>query len=281
MRTAVILLALGTQYSVLGTAAAADDAPLQKARQAMKDRDYKAARAHAADAVKANPADPDGHYLLGAACLGLRDNEAAVAAFREVLRLDPNRPDALDRLGDALLKLGQFDEAVKAFDAFLKAKPEYRPEHWRRGIALYYAGQYAEGAKQFEEHKKANPQDVENAVWHYLCNAKATNKETARKQLIDVTKDARVPMAEVQKLFAGTGKPEDVLAAAERVKAGTEAGTEARFYAHLYLALWAEAEGEPDQLRDHLTRAVETYPIGHYMWDVAAAHLATLKKAKK
>jgi lipoprotein NlpI len=136
------------------------------------------------------------------------------------------------------------------------------------------------GVKQFETHKAVNPQDVENAAWHYLCNAKVVGREKARAELIDVTRDPRVPMAEVQKLFAGKLKPEDVLAAAEKIDAKSDAGTEARFYAHLYVALWHEAEGEAKKARDHLTAAVEKFKIGHYMWDVGNAHLGVLKAGK-
>jgi lipoprotein NlpI len=266
--------------AVLAAAASARaaDTPLEKAEAAYKKQDYQAARTHAAEAAKADPKSERAYLVLGMANLSLRDNAPAADAFTELLKLNPKLAFAYDRRGDARLKMGKFAEAVADFDEVLKLKPEAEPEHWRRGIALYYAGKYADGVKQFEAHKTANPEDVENAVWHYLCNVKATSKEKAAKQLIDVTKDTRVPMKEIQKLFAGAAKPADVLAAAEAVKADTEDGTAARFYAHLYLALWYEAEGDAAKVREHLTPAVEKYKIGHYMWDVAHAHLSLLKK---
>ncbi len=259
----------------------ADDADLKKAQDAYKKQDYIAAIKHAEAAIKADPKSEPAHFVLGMANLDLRTNTPAVEAFTALIKLNPKLSFAYDRRGDAYLKLGKFAEAVKDFDVVLELNPDFAPEHWRRGIALYYAGRHADGAKQFETHKKANPEDVENAVWHYLCNSKATNKETARKELIDVTKDRRIPMAEIQKLFAGKLKPEDVLAAAEKLKADTEPGKEARFYAHLYVALWYEAEGDKKKVLDHLTAAVEKYKIGHYMWDVANAHLPLAKKATK
>jgi lipoprotein NlpI len=258
------------------THAGEDD--LKKAGEAYKKQDYKAAREHAAAAVKADPTQQDAHLLLGLACLGLRENAAAVDAFTALLKINPKLAFAHDRRGDAYLKLGKFKEAVEDFDTVLGLEPQSAPEHWRRGIALYYAGRYADGARQFETHRTANPEDVENAVWHYLCNAKATNRATARKELIPVRKDARVPMKEVWDLFAGKAKPADVLAAAEKLPADTDRGTEARFYAHLYLALYFESEGDAKKVVEYLTPAVEKYKIGHYMWDVARVHLAKLKK---
>ncbi len=207
-----------------------------------------------------------------------KDYPKAVELTREAIRLDPKYADAHDRLGDALLKSGQFAEAVAAFDRFLELKPKFAPEHWRRGIALYYAGKFKEGKEQFELHRTVNPEDVENSAWHYLCNARATSPKQARQELIPVSKDARVPMKQVLELFAGKLKPQDVIDAAEKSGLKGDELTSARFYAHLYVALYYEAEGEKDKVKEHLTTAVEKYKVGDYMWDVAAAHLQKLKK---
>lgn len=234
----------------------------------------------AQEAIRLDPSNPDAHHVLGVALLAKRDNEAALAEFREVIRLDPNRAEAHDRMGDALLKLGRFEEAVAAFDKFLALRPKFAPEHWRRGIALYYAGRFEDGKKQFELHRTVNPEDVENAAWHYLCNARATSPKKAREELIPVTKDVRVPMKEVLQLFAGKLKPDDVIRAAETSGLAGERLTEARFYAQLYVALYYESEGDARKTLEHLTVAVERYKIGHYMWDVGNAHLGVLRKKK-
>jgi lipoprotein NlpI len=212
----------------------------------------------------------------GQAHLKARENEKAVAAFTEALKADPKSAEAYDRRGDAYLKLGQFKEAVADFDAYLNLEPKQAPEHWRRGIALYYLGRYADGVKQFETHKTVNPEDVENAAWHYLCNVHVVGKDKAKAALIDVTKDRRVPMAEIQKLFAGKMTPVEVLAAAEKTDGSTDRGIEARFYANLYVALWYESEKELKKRDEHLKAAVEKYKIGHYMWDVGNAHLQSV-----
>jgi lipoprotein NlpI len=76
-------------------------------------------------------------------------------------------------------------------------------------------------------------------------------------------------------------KPQDVLDAAENAKLTGEALKEARFYANQYVALYYESEGDAKKCLEHLTAAVEKYKIGHYMWDVADAHLRLLKEKKK
>jgi lipoprotein NlpI len=252
--------------------AAADD-PLAAARGAAAAGDYAKAVELAEKAAEADPQNPAAPFVAGSACLALRQNAEAVKAFTRVIALDPALAAAYDRRGDAYLKLGKFQEAVADFDKFLELRPRAAPEHWRRGIALYYAGRYADGVKQFDLHRTVNPEDVENSAWHYLCNARATSPEKARKDLIPVSKDARVPMKEVLQLFAGKLNPADVLAAAESAKLDGEAKTEARFYAHLYVGLYYEAAGDAKKAEEHIKTAAEKYKIGHYMWDVARAHL--------
>lgn len=267
--------------------AAADDEDVKKAAKlaeeagaAYQNGKAKEAIELANMAIKLDPKNSPAYFVLGTAYLSLRQNEDAVKALREVVRLSPNFPAAHDKLGDALLKLGRFDEAVTEFDEFLKARPKIAPDHWRRGIALYYAGKFDEGKKQFDLHRTVNPEDVENSAWHYLCNARATSPKKAREDLIPVTKDARVPMKQVLELFAGKLKPQDVLDAAENAKLKDEDLKEARFYANLYVALYYESEGDAKKTLEHLTTAVEKYKIGHYMWDVADAHLKMLKAKK-
>jgi lipoprotein NlpI len=283
MRACSVVLLLA--WSVGGAAAPDDKVKMamklvEEAGAAYQDGKPEEAVTLAKKAIALDAQNPAAHFVLGSALLRLRDNAGAAEALREVVRLDPKAVVAVDRLGDALLKLGKFDEAVKCFDDYLKARPKDAPEHWRRGIALYYAGKFQDGVDQFELHRKVNPEDVENSVWHYLCNARATSPQKARAELIPVTKDSRVPMAEVLKLFAGQLKPQDVLDAAEKAKLSDADRTEARFYANLYVALYYESEGNTQKTLEHLKTAVEKYKIGHYMWDVADVHLKILKAKK-
>lgn len=231
-------------------------------------------------AIELDAKNPAAFFVLGSAHLKLRQNDDAAKAFTQVLALDPKAVAAHDRRGDAELKSGKFAEAVADFDKYLEANPKFAPEHWRRGIALYYAGRYKDGVAQFDLHRKVNPEDVENSAWHYLCNARANTPKKAREDLIPVSKDGRVPMKQVLELYAGKIRPRDVTDAAETAMLDGEDLKEARFYANLYVALFYESEGDEKKALEHMTAAVEKYKIGHYMWDVADAHLK-LVKAKK
>lgn len=253
---------------------------LEEAAAAFQKGAAKEAIELATKAARLDPKNPAAPYILGRAHLSLRQNDEAAKAFTVLIKLDPTNALAYDRRGDAELKMGKFKEAVADFDKFLELKPKAAPDHWRRGIALYYAGRFDDGRKQFDLHRTVNPEDVENSAWHYLCNARANTPKKAREDLIPVTDDARVPMKQVLELFAGKLKPKDVLGAAENAKLTGERLKEARFYANLYVALYYESEGDAKECLEHLTTAVEKYKIGHYMWDVADAHLRLLKSKK-
>src|SRR5262245_44962357 len=68
---------------------------------------------------------------------------------------------------------GRVTESATGFDNLVKLRPDVTPQLWQRGIALYYAGRYKDCRAQFESHRTVNPNDVENAVWHFLCVARA------------------------------------------------------------------------------------------------------------
>jgi len=162
-------------------------------------------------------------------------------------------------------------ESVEAFDALLKLEPKAKPELWQRGLSLYYAGDFKGGREQFETHQTFNTNDVENAAWHFLCVAKAESVEAARKLLIPIEGDTRVPMKQVHELFAGKVKPEDVLKAAE-----TGEGNDLRnhrCYAHLYLGLYFESIGDNAKAKEHMVKAATDYKMDHYMGKVAQVHV--------
>lgn len=180
-------------------------------------------------------------------------------------------PQALLDRAVADFEAGRFEASVEGFDTLARLAPDIAPQLWQRGIALYYARRWADCRAQFESHRTVNPNDVENAVWHYLCVARMDSPEAARAALLPVGPDARVPMREIYEMFDGIRDPEEVLAAATSLRG--------EFYAHLYLGLYYEAQGRADRALEHIrTAAGEGYrTAGGYMHMVARVHLATLE----
>jgi lipoprotein NlpI len=227
----------------------------------------------------AEPKDADG-YLIRARLHEQRGEKAqALADYDQVLKLDPLKAEAWQNRGIMHFKLAHIDQSISDFDQFLKLVPAQAPYHWQRGICCYYAGRFEDGRKQFELHQTVNPNDVENAVWHFLCVARASSLERARASLIPIHDDTRVPMKQIHELFAGKATSEDVLKAA---RAGEPPEPELRrrlFYAYFYLGLYTEVLGKESQARDYISKAALEYGSRDYMTDVARVHLL-LRQAK-
>ncbi|HEY7117905.1 MAG TPA: tetratricopeptide repeat protein [Tepidisphaeraceae bacterium] len=233
------------------------------------------------DYLAASPQSSRGYFLRAAIYDAGRDYARSLPDYDRAIGLDPTRAVAYHRRGVAHFMLAKIPEALADFDRYLELKPDEKPHHWQRGIALYYAGRYEEGARQFELHRTVNRDDVENAAWHFACIARWKGVDAARKDLIPVTGDDRIPMARVQEMLAGKATPDDVLSAAAANHPDAAALNRQLFYAHLYVGLYYEAIGRPDLAAEHLTTAAEKHPIPDYMHGVASVHVRLLKAAKK
>jgi len=180
------------------------------------------------------------------------------------------------RLGVEHFMEGRFKESIAAFDKVIELEPRMEPRHWQRGITYYYAGEYQKGVDQFELHQTVNSQDVENAVWHFICKTRLDGVEAARKALIPIQHDGRVPMEEVWNLFAGKGTVEDVLEAANR---SSPYKRQQLCYAHLYLGLYYEALEKTELAKHHILLAANEYSMDNYMGMVAQVHAEVLRKS--
>jgi lipoprotein NlpI len=271
-------------FLLLGLAAAPADSAddlLRQAEAAWKNGERDRAVELAGKAVAADPKAPRSYLLRGSMLDAQGKHAEAVADFTRAIELDPKGADAYDRRGSAEFKRGHVKEAVADFDRFIALRPDEANGHWRRGIALYYAGRFDDGRKQFEGYEKVDTNDVENAVWHFLCNARANGIDKARKEVLKIGQDRRVPMSQVYALFKGEIKPEDVLTAAEAGNVSEAERKQRLFYAHLYLGLYYEVSGDTKKARSHLELAADKYRIGHYMGDVARVHVMLLDRKEK
>ena len=207
------------------------------------------------------------------------DYDKAADDLFEAIKIDSKSAFLVMERGMARFQAGKITESLIDFDRVNEIEPRLEPQNWQRGIALYYAGRYADGRRQFEKHHSVNPDDVENAVWLFLCTAKAENMDAAKKGMLPLGKDERVPMTEIYKLFAGTGTREDVTKAARETSTEKNGQRSQVFYALLYLALYDDLEGKRSDALDKLAQAVKLGEPGDYMAGVARVHLAKLKES--
>jgi lipoprotein NlpI len=233
------------------------------------------------NAAAAEPTDARGYLRRARLYDAQQKYDEAVADLDKCLQLDPNNAEAYDLRGSEQFKRGKIAESLADFDAFLKLRPEEAPGHWKRGITLYYLGRFDDGRKQFQAYEKKDTNDVENAVWHFLCAARVDGIEKARASILKIGKDTRVPMMQVYELYKGNLKPSDVLAAAEAGDVPAAQRKERLFYAHLYLGLYDDVQGDKKRALEHVDLATGKYRIGHYMGDVARVHADLLRKDAK
>lgn len=276
-----LMLAGSLWLSGAASAAAPVDSPLlEQAKRAFQAGDREEAIRIATRMIAAEPKEPNNYFLRARFQELMGKREAALADYTKLLEVAPQAREVFYHRAIILFLLGRIPESAADFDTFIAAQPDRVPALWQRGIVLYYAGRYEDGRKQFETHRTVNPADVENSTWHFLCVAREKGVEVARQQLIPVTGDSRVPMAEILELYAGKGTPEKVMEKVAGAKIDPAAKPAQLLYSHLYLALYFEATGNPALRRSHLEKAVETNLKNEYMWEVARVHLELLKSGK-
>lgn len=267
-----------------GTNEAAKPVPAQQLldeiSEAFSSGKYEEGIALTTRAIEQAPANARNFYLRARLYEELRQPARALPDYDQALKLNPQMADAWQHRGIVQFQLAHVAESIADFDRFIALVPSQAAHHWQRGISLYYAGRYDEGRRQFELHRTVNPEDVENAVWHFLCVTRAGSLAKARGALIPIGEDPRVPMKEIHALFAGQTTPEAVLSAA---RAGAPPPAELKqrlFYAYLYCGLYCEATGDETRSREYIGKAAGEYANPHYMGDVARVH-QSLRTAKK
>jgi lipoprotein NlpI len=208
----------------------------------------------------------------------MRDGQAdqAIKELDGAIQSMPNSSQLYTLRGSVKFRSGKVEESIPDFDKSIELDPQVKPYLWQRGIALYYADKFEEGLAQFEIHRDVNPNDVENAFWHFLCNAKLHGVEAAEKDVLLAGFDNRAPLMQVQQLIQGKLKIEEVIAASEKGGVGTQANRYTKFYGYLYVGLYYDVIKDPDNAKKYLQLCIDQ-DVPSYMGDVAKVHLEHLK----
>lgn len=250
----------------------------RKAHDQLASSEFDAALATANSAVDRFPDDWRARWLRAGVLEKRGESEQALADCDWLLA--PQRAKALaaqsdvyDLRGRVRFRLADIRGSVEDFDKAVELAPQRGPGHWQRGIAYYYAGRFDDGRRQFEGYQTVDKADVENAVWRYLCMARTQGSDAARRDLLRVGDDRRVPMREIYEMFAGRLKPDDVLDAARSGDVSADERDSRCFYAQLYVGLFLESEGDMARSLEAIRLAAQKHPTGHYMADVARTHV--------
>jgi len=252
---------------------------LASAEKALEARETGTALRLIDDALRITPQNPELIMFRARVLSASHDYAGAIKEMDAVLKLAPKWTLAYDLRGGYYFKIGDFDASVADFDKSIELRPQQAAEHWQRGISLYYAGKYAAGRDQFAAYQTFDGADVENAVWHYLCNIRLVSKQLAQKELPAVTLDRRVPLMKVYALFKGEGTVDDVIRAAQEPGMTEEDSRSRNFYANLYLGLYYVTENQLDKALEHLkAAAIPAHEKSGYMWHVARIHAGLLEQ---
>ncbi len=198
----------------------------------------------------------------------------------ELIEVNEKNSTAFYLRGRLRFQLAKPKESVSDFDSHVKLSPRMESRQWERGISMYYAQQYKKGAEQFELYQTYHDNDVENSAWRFLCVAKSKSIDEARKNLLPIKNDTRVPMMQIYEMFQGKLSPEKVLEAARAESSSESEKNSALFYANLYVGLLKEVEGKREESLKYISEA-KKHKIAHYMWDVANVHDLLRKKSSE
>lgn len=244
-------------------------------------QDAQKALADATKAIAANPKDAKALTLRANIYESIDQYTESIADWDKIIALDKEQATSYLRRGLVQFKAGKIKESIADFDRHIELDPSAKISHWQRGISYYYAGRFDDGRKQFEGYQDFDSNDVENAVWRFMCMVRSSDIAKARKAILKIGNDRRVPMRQVYDLYKGDLKPDDVFTAARADNPKPADLSRRLFYAHLYVGIYYDLLGDKKQAFEHLNKATEDHRIGHYMWDVARVHRDILAKERK
>ncbi len=268
----------------LPAAAQTADELLKSAAGALANKNPRVALEFANKALDADPKHLEGLFFRAGVLEQLDRYNDSAADYTKILALEKAPANAYQFRGLVQFKAGKIKESIADFDKYIELKPQAKISHWQRGISYYYAKLYDDGRKQFEGYQDFDSNDVENAVWRFMCMVRKDGIDKARKEILKIGDDKRVPMRQVYDLYKGDIKPDAVFAACRAGEPDAKVLSQRLFYAHLYVGIYHDLLGSKAAALSDLNKATDEHRIGHYMWDVARVHrdlLAAELKAKQ
>lgn len=163
--------------------AQASSAKVQRGIDAIRARDFAAAKALLGEARAEAPKDPQAAYYLGVASEGLGDSAAAEKEYRAALALDPKLTEASANLAAILLEAGNGAEALKIVDQGLLTDPKHAALLVNRALALESTGNHRDALGAYERAVEVNPSDPELRLAYADLLIEAGKKDLALEQV--------------------------------------------------------------------------------------------------
>jgi type IV pilus biogenesis/stability protein PilW len=156
---------------------------VDRAVEAMKNRQYEAAVAEWNQALELAPAEPRPHSNLGVALMETGQVDEAIAHYRKALALDPKFAEAHNNLGEALARKGAVKEAISQFLKAIELEPGHAVARTNLGVILARSGRADEAVIHLRKVVEAKPDapDAHRNLGHAL--AEKGDYEEARVEL--------------------------------------------------------------------------------------------------
>jgi tetratricopeptide (TPR) repeat protein len=116
-------------------------------------------------AAKADPENPELHYVLAESCLRSAKIDCAMRESRRVLELKPDSAEAHILLGEAFDGTQQTKEAIAEFSAAEAANPAQPEVHFGLGYLYWKERQYDEASNQFEQELQHDSQNAQSYTY--------------------------------------------------------------------------------------------------------------------
>jgi protein O-mannosyl-transferase len=119
--------------------------------------DLENAVAHATEAIRLNPSDPDAHNTLGIALERQGRLEDAAANYAAAIRLRPGKASAHNNLGTVRQAQGRREEAAGHYEEALRLEPRYAEAHRNLGLVLEDLGRIDQAVTHLREAVRLEP----------------------------------------------------------------------------------------------------------------------------
>jgi len=175
----------------------------------MQSKDALPAARRAADQL---PTDPETHYNLGIALLGVKRPEQALTSFRQALALAPGYVPAHSALASTLHAAGRIAEAVSCYQQLLERNPGYAEMHSNLGHALRQLGRLQDAAASCLRALQINPRlaEAHNNLGNVLSELdRNPEAETCYRQALALKPDLLQAQISLANLLRGLRRPQE------------------------------------------------------------------------
>ena len=126
-----------------------------------KDRYYKNAIRHYAEAIKLKPNFANAYNNRGNVYRSTGDFDAAIQDFNDAINLGPEKASFYNNRGSSYFRAGDFDAAIQDYSNSIRLDPKDAWSYNSRGVAYFRAGDFEAAVADFSKAIDLDPEDAE------------------------------------------------------------------------------------------------------------------------